>query len=96
MKKMSVIPERGALVINGYKMTYAMLRSKAESAFGVRGSRIFDLEIKKDGVTTGRYSRGWTKQIDSEDEESTLFLSYLVDKFGKNRLKKKKEMGCLE
>lgn len=96
MKKMNAIPEHGALVVNGHKMTSTMLRSKTESAFGVRGSRIFELEIKKDGVLTGRYSRGWTKQIESEDEESTLFLSYLIDKFGKNKPKKKKEMGCLE
>ena len=96
MKKPNFVPEKGSIEINGHKMEYVLRRSKSESAFGIRGSRIFELEMKKDGNITGKYAQGWTKQISDEDEETALFLSYLVDKFGKSRPKKKKEMGCLD
>ena len=96
MKKMIAYPENGEIVINGHKMTFRMRRTKSESAFGVRGSRIFELEIKKDGEVCGVYARGWTKQIPKEDEECALFLSYLVDRYGKAKKIKKKEMGSQE
>ena len=96
MKKMNIVPDNGSIEINGYKMEFVMRRSKTESAFGIRGSRIFELEMKKDGNVTGKYAQGWLKQVSEEDEETALLLSYLVDKYGRSRPKKKKEMGCLE
>ena len=93
MKRLNIHPENGELMVNGHKMTFTMKRSKGESAFGVRGSRIFELEIKKDGNVSGHYERGWIKRIPDEDEESALFLSFLVDKYGKAKKVKKKEMG---
>lgn len=96
MKKLNFVPDKGSIEINGHKMEFVMRRSKAESAFGVRGSRIFELEMKKDGEVTGKYSRGWTKQVPKEDEETALFLSYLVDKYGRSLPKRKREMGYLE
>lgn len=95
MKKQHFQPENGSIVINGHKMEWTMKRSKTESAFGVRSSRIFYLILKKDGKVIGEYNRGWTigKKVDNEDEEGMLCISYLVDKFGKDSPKKKKEMG---
>lgn len=82
-------------MINNHKMEWTMKRTKTSSAFGMRGSRIFYLLLKKDGKVIGEYDRGWTmdKRLNSEDEEGTLCISYLVDKFGKDNPKKKKEMG---
>lgn len=95
MKKQHFQPERGSLVINKQKMAWNMQRSKSSSAFGIRGSRIFELEITKNGKITGVYKKGWTQQIQNEDEESALLLGFLVDKYGKDVPKKRKEMGSL-
>ena len=95
MKKVHFQPENGETVINGHKMSWVIKRSKTASAFGLRGSRIFYLVLKKDGKPVGLYDRGWRtdRQIDKEDEESALCVSYLVDKFGKDTPRKRKEMG---
>lgn len=85
--------ERGEMTINGHKMAWVMTRSRNESAFGVRGSRIFALELTKDDAASGTYEKGWVKGIDKDDEETALCLSYLVDRFGRETPKKKKEMG---
>ena len=91
MRRMNVTPESGQITINGSRMSWVMKRSKGESIFGIHGSRIFELELKKDGKTTGIYEKGWTKPISNEDEASILCLRYLTDKFGKEKAKKKKE-----
>ena len=98
MKKQHYQPESGSMVIMGKKMEWTMKRSKTASAFGVYGSRIFYLELKKDGKVVGLYDRGWSigKKIDKEDEEGTLCLRYLVDKYGYGNPKKKREMGYAE
>ena len=95
MKKQHYQPESGSMTILGKKMEWTMKRSKTASAFGVGGSRIFYLEMKKDGKVVGLYDRGWSvgKKIDKEDEEGMLCLRYLADKYGKDQPKKKKEMG---
>ena len=95
MKKQHYQSENGSIVINGAKMSWTMKRSKSASAFGYRGSRIFYLLLKKNGNVVGEYDRGWIigKKPDQEDEESALCLSYLVDRYGKDIPKKKKEMG---
>ena len=87
--------EYGKTTINGEKMEWRFKRSKGESFFGIRGSRIFELEITKNGKVTGVYKKGWTQQIQDEDEESALLLGFLVDKYGKDAPKKRKEMGSL-
>ena len=98
MKKQHYQSETGSMTINGHKMDWTMQRSKTASAFGVRGSRIFYLEMKKDGNVCGVYNRGWLigKKIDKEDEEAYLCLSLLVDKYGKDNPRKKKERGFQE
>lgn len=96
MKKVNIPPESGKVMINGHEMEWTMKRSKNESFFGVRGSRIFELTLKKDGKVSGVYEKGWTKRPEKEDDETSLCISFLVDKYGKSKFKKKKEMGSLE
>lgn len=98
MKKQHFQNETGKITINEHVMSWTMNRSKASSVFGIRGSRIFCLELKKDGKTIGRYNRGWeiACQPDKDDEEANLCISYLVDKYGKDISRKKKERGFQE
>lgn len=88
----SVYPEeKGKTMINGHQMEWVLRRSKGESCFGIRSSRIFELVLKKDGKVTLEYERGYSKEPDKEDEESVLCLNYLLDKYGRNKKKEKKE-----
>lgn len=86
-------PETGSIMINRHRLSWKMKRSKGESCFGIRGSRIFALELAKDGTVTGLYDRGWEKQIPAEDEESALALSHILNTYGKEKKKKEKEKG---
>lgn len=98
MKKTHFPNEGGLIVINGHNMTWVMKRCKTASVFGVRGSRIFYLELRKDGRLIGKYDRGWdiSQKPDKDDEEANLCISYLIDKYGKDAPKKKKERGFQE
>lgn len=99
MKKQHFSNEHGEITINGYKMSWQMKRCGSASFFGIRGSRIFWLELKKDGKLIGKYDRGWdiSCKPDKDDEEASLCISYLVDKYGKDSpKKKKKETGFQE
>lgn len=97
MRKQHYPSENGKMTINGHTMEWTMKRSKSMSAFGIRGSRIFSLILKKDGNIIGQYDRGWVvgKQILKEEEEGSLCLAYLIDKYGKDIPRKKKEMGSV-
>lgn len=83
--------ENGRITINGHKMEWTMTRSKGESVFGIRGSRIFSLVLKRDGLITAEYGHGWAKQIPKDDEESTLCLEHLLRTYGREKRKEKKE-----
>lgn len=98
MKRQQFHLEQGSMTINDHKMSWTMKRSKNRSAFGLRGSRIFYLLLQKDGTIVGEYDRGWdiSKKPYSDDEESMLCISYLVDRYGQETPKKKKEMGSNE
>lgn len=98
MKRQHFPNEGGEITINGHKMSWAMKRCRSASAFGIRGSRIFYLELKKDGKTIGKFDHGWdiSMKPDKEDEEASLCISYLVDKYGKDNPKKQKERGFQE
>lgn len=96
MKKNHYPNETGEIEIRGAKMTWSMKRTKTASAFGIRGSRIIELTLKKNAMVTGHYAYGWTKQIPKEDEESALCLGYLLNKYGRSPIKKRKEMGFQE
>ena len=82
--------EYGKTTINGHKMEWRFKRSKSESIFGIRGSRIFELEIKRDGIVTAEYGRGWAKLISKDDEESSLCLEHILKTYGKEKRKEKK------
>ena len=98
MKKQHYQTENGSLPINGHTMSWSIMRSRTPSAFGIRGSRIFYLELKKDGKTCAVFNRGWDihSKPDKDDEEAALCISYLVDKFGQAAIKVKKERGFQE
>ena len=83
--------EKGQMIINGARMEWIFRRYKAESAFCINGSRIFDLRLVKDGKTIGKYNMGWEKKIPDEDEEGNLCLTYILGRFGKQRKKVKKD-----
>lgn len=98
MKKQHFPNENGEITINGHKMSWTMKRCRTASAFGLHGSRIFCLELKKDGKVIGKFDHGWDmgKKPDKDDEEAALCVSYLIDKFGKDSPRKKKEPGFQE
>lgn len=83
--------EYGKTTINGHKMEWRFIRSKSESAFGIRGSRIFELEIKRDGIVSAEYGRGWSKQIAKDDEESILCLEHILNTYGKEKERRRKD-----
>ena len=83
--------EKGKIEINGHKMEWTLRRSKGASAFGIRGSRIFELTVLKDEKKTLEYGRGYSLRPDQEDEETALCLSFLIDKYGKERIKNKND-----
>ena len=85
--------EYGKTTVNGVKMEWKFKRSKSESFFGIRGSRIFELEIKRDGKVSAQYEKGWIKQIAKDDEESSLCLEHILNTYGKEKANKRKEMG---
>ena len=88
MRKKTYVDERGNATINNHKMEWRFKRSKGASAFGIKASRIFELDLKKDGVLTGSYDLGWTKRINNEDAESKLCLEHILNTYGKERTKK--------
>ena len=86
----SVYPdEYGKTTINGAKMEWRFKRSKGESIFGIRGSRIFELELKRNGIISGSYERGWSKKIANDDEESSLCLEHILNTYGREKRKEK-------
>lgn len=84
--------ENGKIEINGHWMEWKMRRSKGGSIFGIHGSRIFELSLMKDKGLTLEYNRGYLRKPEKEDEETALCLSYLLDKFGKEKKKEKKDV----
>ena len=82
--------ENGKIKIKDCQMEWRMRRSKGESVFGIRGSRIFELTIIKDGKKTLEYERGYSKKPAEEDEETALCLSFLIDRYGKVKKKERK------
>ena len=50
MKKQHFPNESGVITINGHSMSWTMKRCRTASAFGLRGSRIIWIELKKDST----------------------------------------------
>lgn len=51
------------------------------SQFGINGGRISKLMIKKDGVITCNYDRGWDIEPKAEDEMTNLALCILLNNY---------------
>ena len=81
--------EKGKIELNGHKMEWTFKRSKGESAFGIRASRIFELEIKRDGAVTLAYGRGMSIRPEKDDEETALCLNHVINTYGRNKKKEK-------
>ena len=85
------ISEKGKMTINGKEMRWEMIRSKSPSAFGIHGSRIFELNLYRDGTIVADYNKRWLTPVSSEDEEANLCLSYLIERYGGEKKKKEKK-----
>ena len=83
--------EKGKMEINGCQMNWEMIRSKTPSIFGIDQSRIYELNLYRDGTLTADYNRKWIRVPDTEDEASSLCLQYLVGRYGKEKEKKEKK-----
>lgn len=83
--------EKGSVVINGHQMSWILRRSKGESAFGIRGSRIFELTLMKDGKEVAKYNKGWDASNPPlfHDNETKLCIDHLVQTFGREKKKVK-------
>ena len=81
--------ERGKTDINGHHMRWVFRRSKGESAFGIKASRIFDLKIYKDDKLTLDYGRGYSLKPDESDEETNVCLKHLLNTYGKAKRREK-------
>lgn len=82
--------EKGEMLINGHKMSWNMIRSEKPSVFGIQESRIYELNIFRDGTLTADYNRKWLKPPYIEDDETPICINYLVQRFGQENKKKKK------
>lgn len=91
MKKTHYPDEKGSIVINGQKFNWIMKRSKGESAFGIQGSRIFELKLFREDILIGSYAHGWEKRINPEDEDGILCLQHLMTTYGREKRKERKE-----
>lgn len=85
------IPEKGKMTINGHQMNWEMFRSEKPSALGISQSRIYELNLFRDGTMTADYNRKWIRTPSSDDEESALCLSHLIERFGKEKSKEKRK-----
>lgn len=83
--------EHGTTTINQNRFEWTMRRSKGESCFGIRGSRIFMLTINKEGKRVCSYDRGWEQKPLNEDEDVALCIAHLVETYGRQKKKEKKE-----
>jgi len=89
MKRSS--PEKGTMIINGHTMAFEIIRSEKPSAFGVYQSRIYEMNIFRDGTLTADFNKKWIKVPNADDEETPLAIGHLIDAYGKEKIKIRKE-----
>lgn len=80
-----IVPEKGKMTINGHEMSWEIIRSKTTSVFGINQSRIFELNIYRDGTLTADYNKKWLRVPYIEDEETTLCLNEILSKYGQEK-----------
>ena len=85
------IPEKGKMTIQDHEIKYEMVRSKEPSVFGIQGSRIFELNLYKDGTMIMDYNKGWIIDRGKTDEIGKIALQQLLDQFGHPKVRAKKE-----
>lgn len=83
-------PEKGSLDINGHKYQYEMLRSKEPSDFGIRRSRIFELNLYRDGTLVADFDKKWLIKPSEDNADDQAAMNELIDKFGAAKAKKEK------
>lgn len=76
-------------MIDGHKMDYEMVRSKTPSVFGIQQSRIYELNLYRDGTLTADYNKRWLRTPYIDDEVSKRCIDELVDKFGSEKVKER-------
>ena len=74
-----------------HRIEWTIRRSRGESIFGIKGSRIFELKIKKDGKETAVYERGWIQRPHKDDEATELCVNHILQSYGKEKKKKRKD-----
>lgn len=84
------IVEKGNMDINGHKMSWEMIRSQSPSVFGVNQSRIYELNLYRDGTLTADFNKKWIRVPYVDDEESALCIQHLVKTYGSKTERKKK------
>ena len=84
-------PEKGKMEIQGHSISYEMVRSKEPSVFGIQGSRIFELNVYKDGTLILDFDKKWLIDRGKEDEIGQIVLQKLLDQFGQPKAKKEKQ-----
>ena len=84
-------PEKGSMDIQGHHMVYEMVRSKEPSVFGIEQSRIFELNLWRDGTLTADYNRKWLKAPYPEDDASHMAIQTLIKDYGQVKQKKRKK-----
>lgn len=84
--------EKGKMEILGHEMFWEMIRSKTRSAFGIQQSRIYELNLYRDGTMVADYKNKWIRVPNAEDEAANLCLSYLIEHYGsEKKIKEKKK-----
>ena len=85
------LTEKGSMDILGHNMSWEMVRSRTRSAFGIQQSRIYELNLYRDGTLVADYYNKWIRVPDSEDEASNLCLRYLIDHYGSEKKTKERK-----
>lgn len=83
--------EKGEMDILGRHFVYEMIRSKEPSAFGIQESRIYELNLWRNGTLTADYNKKWLKKPDVEDRASQIAVNELVREYGAAKEKKMKK-----
>ena len=86
----NVVPEKGKMTINGHEMSWEIIRSKTPSVFGLYHSRIYELNIFRDGTMTADYNKKWIRAPHADDEETPLCIQSLIEKYGSEKIKTRK------
>lgn len=83
--------EKGHTEILGHEMDWEIIRSKTGSVFGIRQSRIYELNLYRDGTLVADYRKKWLRTPSEEDEAAILCINYLIEHYGSEKKAKEKK-----